>query len=411
MANKFFFLNGGSEAVFFQERAFLKSTGIEVIDFSMQDPRNDTSPFADLFVSTRAYNSQATIAAAIAAAVSLVHSREAVSRMRLLLQTHLPDLVHCHNIYHQLTPSIIGAAKSLGYPVLLTAHDYKMICPIYTRFRDGHCCSDCLEQGPWSVVRNRCHDNSRTKSLLLFLENAYHGLMHSYARVDLVLAPSDFMARSLAQGGLDASKIRVLRNGVDTTALRPSDADDGFFLFLGRLSYEKGLAVLGDATNLLGPRQRVVVQGDGPMRPSLEARYPHLQFVGHLDGDQRFDLARRAAAIVVPSIWYENCPMTVLEAMAMAKPVIASSIGGIPELLRNGTEGLLVPPGNAPALASAIEGLAMAPERRRELGRQARDRVEGCFALRHHNERLIALYSELLGDDLSRNGPHRNTSK
>ncbi len=160
LANKFFFNNGGSEVVMFQERGALRASGVEVVDFSMDDDRNWPSPQSHAFVGRQTYSDtkHSSIAARIQTAVKFVHSREAVQRIEGLIDRTEPDLVHCHNIYHQLTPSIIGAAKRRGVPVVLTLHDYKPVCPVYLRLRNGKVCSECLDDGFSRVVVNRCAD-------------------------------------------------------------------------------------------------------------------------------------------------------------------------------------------------------------------------------------------------------------
>src|SRR5690606_27475126 len=197
IANKFFFRNGGSESVMFAERRYLQEAGVSVIDFSMHDERNLPSDYASYFVAHRSYAAEPQgLLRRAHAALSLIHSREAVDRIVELIDTARPDLLHCHNVYHQLTPSIIGAARDRGVPVVLTLHDYKPICPIYTRLRRGRPCSDCLDQRFLNVLRHRCADGSLARSALLYAEAAAHKLMRSYEKVDAAIAPSRFMYRA-----------------------------------------------------------------------------------------------------------------------------------------------------------------------------------------------------------------------
>ena len=169
LANKFFFRNGGSEVVLFQERDFLMKSGAEVVDFSMQDERNFESPYSPYFVENQSYVNDARRKAfgRLASAIKFVHSAEAVRKIGQLIDREKPDIVHCHNIYHQLTPSIIGAAKRRGVPVVLTLHDYKTVCPTYLRLREGRPCSDCLDHGFMRALTNRCADGSLGKSTTL----------------------------------------------------------------------------------------------------------------------------------------------------------------------------------------------------------------------------------------------------
>ena len=334
LANKFFYRNGGSEAVMFQEREYLLGSGVAVVDFSMDDDRNLPSTFAGSFVGNQSYGiaSDGRSNSRFGTALKLIHSREAVRKIGALIERTQPDLVHCHNIYHQLTPSIIGAAKRRGVPVVLTLHDYKAVCPVYVRMRRGETCSECLDRGFSRVLVNRCAEGSLAKSALLYAEAVVQRLRGSYESLDTMIAPSEFMRASML-ARFAPEKIVVIHNGVDVHSIQPSDEDEHFILYVGRLSPEKGIETLLDAHRETGGRAPLVVAGTGPMEDELRARYPNVQFLGHLDGASLEQTMRRASLVVVPSKWFENCPMSILESMAYGKAVVASDIGGIPELV------------------------------------------------------------------------------
>lgn len=395
LANKFFFRNGGSEAVFFEERAFLISQCIEVADFSMEDPRNLDSNFNAFFVSAKSYrNGSMRPLEKVRNAISMVHSFESTSRLRKLIDSFAPDLMHCHNIYHQLTPSIMGIARKRGVRVVLTLHDYKPVCPTYLRLKHGTLCSDCIDGDFANVLKNRCAEGSLAKSALLYAEALFHKWARSYENADLVIAPSEFLAKSAAHR-FDGAKLRVLRNGVDTCRITASTEDAGYVLYVGRLSAEKGVRTLLDAHRGLGTHIKLRVCGAGPLLETLRFEYPDVEFMGHKTGSELQAIMASASCIVVPSECYENCPMSILEAMAHGKPVVASSIGGIPELVEDGHTGLLFPPGDAQAIRDLLEGLMGDTARRRKLGAAARARAEREFSLRLHNKRLLELYGEL----------------
>lgn len=393
IANKFFFRNGGSEVVMFAERDFLLREGHEVVDFSMEDPRNLASPHAAFFVRPQNYRNADGIVRKIRLAAELVHSREAVRKIGALIDFACPDLVHCHNIYHQLTPSIIGAAKSRGVPVVLTLHDYKPICPAYTRLRNGHQCSDCLGGDFSPVLKNRCADGSLARSALLYLESFAQHRMGNYEKVDRYVAPSRFMAESIAHR-IAGERVALLYNGVKLPQAR--DADDGRILYFGRLSPEKGIETLLQAHAATGSRWPLIVVGTGPLHDALASRFPRVHFLGHLSGDDLSREVARAAIVVVPSDWYENCPMSVLEAMAHGKPVVGSRIGGIPELVADGETGLLFEAGDVHELSVAVARLMESPEMRREMGLKARARAERHFSLDVHNRGLLGIYESVL---------------
>lgn len=396
LANKFFFRNGGSEAVMFQEREFLQQQGVEVIDFSMRDSRNLPSEYADDFVDNQSYAGPGGAAAQIRSALKLIHSPEAVQKIGRLIDRTKPDLLHCHNIYHQLTPSIIGAAKRRGVRVVLTLHDYKPACPVYTRLRGGQVCSECLDNQFSNVIKHRCADGSLGKSAILFAEAWVQRLMRNYEKVDRFIAPSEFLRRSVTQGRLPGEKVEVIYNGIDCDAVSASPEDQGYALYLGRLSPEKGAETLLAAHAPIADQVPLWVAGTGPLEETLRARFPRARFLGHLSGDELKTAIRQAAIVVVPSEWYENCPMSVLEAMAFGKPIVASDIGGIPELVVHGETGLLFPAGDRNSLQDCLSSLMADPERRQQLGAAARKRVEERFSLEQHNNALMRLYQDLV---------------
>lgn len=398
LANKFFFRNGGSEVVMFDERDFLRDSGVEVVDFAMDDRRNLSSPFADFFVENQSYASdrEGRGAAPFRTAVKLIHSSEAVRKIGDLIERTHPDLVHCHNIYHQLTPSIIGAAKRRGVPTVLTLHDYKPVCPVYLRVRDGAVCSECIDRGFSRVLVHRCADGSLGKSALLYAEAVVQRLLGNYEMLDAIIAPSEFMRSSVTRRRFDPEKVSVIHNGVDTHSTQISTEDGNYVLFMGRLSSEKGIETLLEAHSGIADRVRMKIAGTGPMEEALRARYPSASFLGHLTGADLKGAIARASLVVVPSNCYENCPMSVLEAMAYGKAVVGSDIGGIPELVVHGETGLLFPPGDLSALRSSLLQLMEAPELRRTLGVAGRKRVEERFSRDRHNAALMRLYKGLM---------------
>jgi glycosyltransferase involved in cell wall biosynthesis len=397
LANKFFFRNGGSEAVMLQERDFLINSGFQVIDFSMHDSRNLPSAYSESFVEHRAYgDGEGGAAAKVRAALELIHSPEAVRKIGQLIDRTKPDIVHCHNIYHQLTPSIIRAAKKRDVPVVLTLHDYKPVCPVYTRLRNGQVCSACLD-GPFSnVVKHRCAEGSLGKSAILFAEASVQRFLGSYQMLDGFIAPSRFMRDAMTRKRFPEKQVEVIYNGIDCSAISPTFDDDGYALYLGRLSAEKGIETLLRAHSDIADNVPLMVAGTGPLESKLRADFPKADYLGYLAGDALEDRIRNAAVIVVPSEWYENCPMSVLEAMAFGKPVIASDMGGIPELVVHDETGLLFPAGDAGALRQCLTRLMSDPSLRRELGIAARRRAEAHFSLDQHNTSLLRLYETVL---------------
>lgn len=393
-ANKFFYLKGGAETVMFDEIDLMRQHQVDVVEFSMVDPRNRPSMYASYFVSPKDYRSNSR-ARRLRSALSFIHSREAVDKITTLIRDQRPDILHCHNIYHQLTPSIINAASRARIPIVLTLHDYKVICPVYTRLSNGEVCTKCSDGRYEALLTQRCADRSVAQSGLLWAEARFHAAAGSYRRVDKFIAPSRFMRDAVAPL-LGDSRVVYIPNGVDTSRIAVSRQDRGFALYLGRLSPEKGVETLLRAHAADNAAWRLVVAGSGPLQGKLQSVFPLAEFTGHLAGAGLETKLREASVIVVPSEWHENNPLSVLEAMAYGKPIIASDIGGIPELVRHGQTGLLFEPKNTQQLSSYIRTLLSDPDLRRKFGNQARKVAEEEYSLARHGAAVLSLYESLI---------------
>jgi len=395
IANKYLYAKAGAETVVLQEREYLKRRGIEVIDFAMAHPNNIASDYSSFFVSPREYR-QGGRAARIGSALSLVHSREAVKKITELIDRAQPDIVHCHNVYHQLTPSIINAAKRRGKSVVLTVHDYKPVCPVRTRLRNGQCCSLCRGGDFFQVLRNRCADGSVSHSALLYGEAVVQRWLGNYENVDYVLAPSRFMRDSLIER-FRRDRLVLLYNGVDVASINATEHDDGYVLYCGRVAFGKGVDTLLAAHATAAPPWQLVVAGDGPLLETLRSRYSsNVRFTGHLSRGALEDAVKRAAVVAVPSNAPENCPMSILEAMAYGKPVVATRSGGIPELVLDGVTGFLFDVGNTQQLTGHIDRLMSDLGLRRIMGKAARQRAATQFSLEQHTNALMKLYATVM---------------
>ena len=396
LVNKFFFIKGGAETVYFQERDMLKQAGVQVIDFSMQHETNLNSAYADSFVSNVDYHKESNLLGGIKTAVNFIHNTQACKKMLALLQKERPDIVHFHNIYHQLTPALIKVARNFGCKTVLTAHDYKIVCPAYSMLRDGKVCDACITGTVFNAFRYRCQEGSASKSLLLSLEATWQYIAQNYQALDVIVSPSVFL-RGVLLRTLPNSRIDVIVNGVDDSQSIDEVVDDGYILYFGRLSREKGVATLLSAHQKMRNPAPLKIVGHGPLHDELVAKYPEAEFLGYVQqGDALNTLIKHARVVILPSECYENCSMAVLEAMSFAKPVIGSRIGGIPEQIRDGIEGLLFEPGNAQELAKAMDALVDDPDKARVMGLRGRARLSEKYALSKHMDTLQALYKELL---------------
>ena len=417
MVNKFHYRRGGSETYHFAVGEGLERAGHEVAWFAMEDPRNLPCRWSRYFVSASDYTGGTSPAKKLKDGARLVYSLEARRKFEALLEEFRPDAIHLNLVHRQLTLSILDAPylRSHPVPVVYTAHDYIPVCPNCTMLDGaGEVCDACLDGRFRHCIERRCVKGSRTKSVLAAAEACFLRAHGSYEKIDRIIAPSEFMRGKLVEGGFLAEKVVAMRNfvgddvlgrardGVDRT-----DRERPYLLFFGRLSAEKGVGGLVDAfLSVAGraPGWRLVVAGEGPERQALERRiasHPsggRVELAGFRSGEDLSRLVEGASLAACPSVCRENMPFSVVEAFASGTPVVASRIGGIPELVREGETGLLCEPGDAASLAGALfRGFALCVDAGAYRAMQGCCRhfvLEQCDQSRYMSD-LVALYGRL----------------
>ena len=396
LVNKFFFQKGGAETVLFQEKALLQEEGFEVIEFSMQHEKNFSSDYADYFVSNTDYHKQQSLLSKIKISVDFIHNQEACKKFTLFLKKERPDIVHFHNIYHQLTPSIIKIAKKFGCKTILTAHDYKIACPSYSmQVNQENIALDSLSGNVINLFKHQWQEGSWSKSILLSVEALFHDLKGSYAALDLIIAPSEFMKKAI-QSRYPEFNVEVIGNGIDADKTDTLTSNSGYFLYVGRLIEDKGIETLAQAHQLMKNDCALKVAGVGPMMDYLQKSYPNAEFLGFQSGDALIDLIANCTAVIVPSQCYENCSMSLLEAMAYKKAVIGADIGGIPEQIVDSKTGFLFESGNVQALADKMDLLAKDPVLASKFGEAGRERLVDIYSLQAHKKKLLTCFDSLL---------------
>jgi glycosyltransferase involved in cell wall biosynthesis len=365
-----------------------------VIDFSMQDQRNFASGHANYFVPNIDYQSANGLWKKVKQGASLIHSPVAVNKIEKLIVQHKPQIAHLHNIYHQLTPSIIPVLKKHGVKTVLTLHDYKLICPSYLALKNEEICNACQGRHFLKPLLINCQ-NSRSQELLLAVEAFWHKWRKSYDGIDCFISPSQFLSDTTSIR-IPKTKLKVLHNGIDTSNYQPNYGDKGYALYFGRLSKEKGIGTLLKAHEKLPESITLKVVGTGPLADGFQRAYPKAIFMGYQSGQALNDLISNAAFVVVPSEWYENCSMVVLETMAFGKPIIGSRVGGIPEQIDDGKTGFLYEMGNVEALSEKMLTLWNDSPLRKKMGIAARQKLEEEYALEKHCNGLLSIYENLL---------------
>ena len=398
LVNKYFFMKGGSERVFLNEAELLRKRGHCVLFFSMADERNLPAAESGYFVNRIDYADPGHFGKRMAAGLRIFYSFEAAKKLGRLLDQEKPDLAHLHNIHHQLSPSILPVLRSRRVPVVMTLHDYKMVCPAYLMISEGRPCERCRGGRYYQCLLRRCTKGSYAKSLINAIEMyLHHTILDLYRMVNIFISPSRFLREKLLAMGF-RKKIIHLPYSFDVRSYRPCyGSTDGSVCYFGRLAGEKGLFTLLDAMEGVAAPLKII--GNGPIEDDLRARagsarMPAVRFLGHRSGEELISEIAASRVVVVPSEWYENCPSSVLEAFALGKPVIGSRIGGIPELVRDGETGLTFTPGDAGDLREKLKTLLNNPGLGAGLGQAGRKYVESNLDPARYYPELFGVYRQ-----------------
>ena len=327
------------------------------------------------------------------AALQTLWSQRTSRELAALIQSFQPDVIHVHNTFPLMSPSLYWAASRGGVQVVQTLHNFRLLCPQAMFLRDGKVCEDCLGELPWRGAVRGCYRGSKAQSTVLAGMVTLHRALGTWQnKVTRYIALNDFCRNKFIEGGLPADRIVVKPNFVDFEA--PAVNARAGFLFVGRLSAEKGVDVLVNAARAMGNAQ-VRVAGTGP-EVGLLAGVPGVQALGALGGDAVRGEMSQAVALVLPSICYENFPRTLVEAYGSCMPVIASRHGAMAELVQDGITGLLFEPGNAQDLADKLRWAQAHPENMATMGRNARALYEAEFTAERNYAQLIAIYNDAI---------------
>ncbi|MCZ4304590.1 glycosyltransferase [Zoogloeaceae bacterium G21618-S1] len=365
---------GGEDSVVDAEMALLRERGHEVERLAAHN--DSIADMSRLTLAGRTFWSRPAAAAL----------DEAVGRFA-------PAVIHVHNTFPLLSPAIYWAAAARGVPVVQTLHNFRLLCPQAMFLRQGRVCEDCLAVVPWRGVVRGCYRDSKVQSgVLAAMVTGHRAIGTWHRKVTRYIALNDFCRQKFIDGGLPAERVVVKPNFVDFA--RPVAQPRAGFLFVGRLSAEKGIRVLANATGQV-PAGRVAVAGTGPEASVLEG-VEGIDALGALGGDAVRERMSGALALILPSIWYENFPRTLVEAMGCALPVIASRLGALAELVEDGVTGLLFEPGNPQDLADKMRWALAHPEAMAVMGATARARYEALYTADRNYAQLTAIYRDAI---------------
>jgi len=397
-------MRGGSERYMFELIRMLEGHGHEVIPFSMTHEKNIASQYSNYFVSFIDYptllKSRPGIPEVIKVLERLIISREAKQKIKQLILDTRPDIVHIHAIGHEFSPSILKVVKSFNIPIVYTLHDYGLLCPNTNFISRGEICERCKGQRYYNIVLRRCKRDSLMASLLACISQYLTVLTNSYAHnVDVYIAPSHFLKNKLREHGFK-KKIVVIPNSIDLNEYKPHMPRSRDCLYAGRLVAMKGIRTLLEAAKLASG-VKILIAGDGElgeeMRKTIAAQgLENVNVLGFVQPQELSRLMSSMAFTVFPSECYENYPLSIVESFACGKPVIASNIGALPELVKENWNGLLFEPGNAQQLADQLKYLSDHPQQALEMGNHGREQTLAVNDPEVHYQRVMAVYQELL---------------
>ncbi len=381
------------------QNELLEASGWTIVPFAMEYDKNFETEYDDYFVEEIDFASDYKPVEKARKVVKSVYSLEARREIGRLIDAVKPDVVHAHNVYHHLTPAIFGAIQKKGVPSIMTVHDLKIGCPSKLMLASDGVCERCKGGKTWNAVQQRCLKGSLPLSAVAALETTLHRTIGSYRKnVDRFVLPSHFHMNKLIEWGLPGEKARYLPNAVDVSQMVPDYTPGERFVFVGRLSEEKGLITFVKAVAASGVAATIV--GTGPqedeLRAVVEQTGADVEFAGYQTGDTLFDIVRAAKALVLPSECYENAPVVILEAYGLGTAVIGSELGGIPELIVPGKTGLLATAGNVDSFAEQLSAMqAMSTADLSEMGQAGRAFVEERFTREQYLEGLLDIYREV----------------
>ncbi|MCU0565397.1 MAG: glycosyltransferase family 4 protein [Oculatellaceae cyanobacterium Prado106] len=376
-------LAAGEEMVVQAEMALLQEQGNAVSLFEV-DNRSIQSPWSKL-----------------KAAAASVYSWSARQELCQRIEQFRPDVVHVHNFFPLLSPSVYDACQMMEVPVVQTLHNYRLTCVNGKLFRDGQICESCLGQSiPWAGIRQGCYRDSVVESAAVGVMIGVHQMRRTWGdRVNAFIALTPFQKAKMTQAGLPPERIHVKPNFLFDPQLPPRQTPGDYLLYVGRLWSEKGIQTLVDAYLQHDISMPLKIVGEGIMRENLEQQVQRagkaIEFLGWRSKPEVLALMQNARALVFPSVWYETFGLTMIEAFACRVPVIASRLGGIAEIVQSGETGLLFEAGNGAELAEQLEWAIAHPQAMQVMGQNARQVYENRYSPTANYEHLVRIYEKV----------------
>jgi glycosyltransferase involved in cell wall biosynthesis len=391
LAHNRYRIRGGEDEVVDSELALLGSHGHEVFPY-IKDNHSISSRFP------------------VKEGVQSTWNWEVYREVRTLIAKHKIELLHCHNLYPQLSPAIFHAAKTGGAATVQTLHNYKFGCPKGELFRNGSVCERCLGKTfAWPGVMRGCYRDSRAATAAIAIATTSHRLLSTWEnRVDTYIALTDFARGKCIDAGLPADRITVKGNFVHDPGVGTGDGD--FVLYVGRLTQVKGISVLLRAWTEQSTGLKLTIIGTGDLEPDVRAAAASdctINFLGVQPLDTVLHVMGRAKALLFPSLWYEGMPRTIVESFAKGTPVVASDLGSMSSLIQHGVTGLHFPAGVGAAMMTQLQWIQTHPSEYAQMRRKCREKYEADFTPERNYGLLMEVYKRAISRDESGGQVHK----
>ena len=396
MVNKFLYPRGGSESYMLYLAEYLKKIGHEVQFFGMYDENNTVGNSKGLYTQNMDFHSKGI--SRFLYPFKIVYSLEAKKKIMQLIDDFKPDIVHMNNINFQLTPSIIYGIKKKGIPLVQTVHDYQMICPnhLLYNFDKNTPCEKCTQGSYINCVKNKCIHASKIKSIIGVMEAKLYSFLKTYKKVDLYVCPSNFLENKLLSSKeYYKGKTKTIHNFINKEKFAKNIGEtDSYIVYVGRLSKEKGIENIKGAAKLL-PEYNFVIAGSGPDEYMLK-NISNVKLAGFLTGDELTSLMAKAKVLLLPSVCYENCPLSILEANALGVPVVTMNSGGMAELVKNGITGTLVDEPTPEGIALKLRETLENEDYYNRLKENCKNEKDNILSVESYADILIEEYEKLV---------------
>lgn len=408
IVNYRYFLSGGPEKYMFNIMKELERHGHEVIPFSVDSAKNKKTVYSKYFVSSIGnrnavyYDEVKKSPKAIWQLLERsIYSPEVKKAIKKEIRDVKPDIVYIIHFVNKLSPSVIVGAKEMHVPVVLRISDYFMLCPRFDFLYNKKPCEECLTHGYKSCIRKKCVKNSKIASTIRVLSMKIHSMMHIYNNVDAFVTPSQFLRKKLINNGYNANKIFCIPTFTNESLFDNERTVGSYGLYFGRISEEKGVETVVKAYEKM-PNRRVIIMGDDTTDEGRKLKayvaqkeLKNINFVGFKTGKEQADIIINSRFVMIPSIWYDNLPNTALESFNYSKPVIASNIGSLPELVVNGYNGFLFEPEDSEDLCNKIE-LLDDDNLVKKMGNNSKQLLGSKFSVNEHYDSLINLFEQVI---------------